>query len=179
MSDDQTVSLDTLKRHLLPVAPNRLYAMVDTAANQNALDFLYSEASLNFDCLFAGELDPDVFEVAPFLIDLEAQPAVLDWMLAGWGQHWLSFIHSPLALGELQMNLRQFTKVRTPDDRVVWFRFYDPRVMRSALPLLDAAQAGAFFASVHLFLCEGEAPNTICRLSFDGAKTTLSSSKLA
>jgi hypothetical protein len=133
---DSTVDLDSLRRQLEPIKPLRLYALVDAAGNQSALDFMYGQETLNFDCLFPGEVEPEVFEVAPFLVDLENQADVLDWLMEGWGNSWVSFLHSTASLDELQIHLRQFTEVRTPEGDVVWFRFYDPSVMRTALPIL-------------------------------------------
>lgn len=171
--------LVSLRKQLLPAEPVRLYAMVDAAGNASALDFLYEHDSLSFDCLFPGDVEPEVFEAAPFLVDLKDQPEVLDWLLEGWGESWVSFVHSESSLAELQIHLRQFTQVRTPDGAVVWFRFYDPNVMRSAIPVLDTEQCAQLFKSVALFLSEGEAPNSLVRLSFDGSKPLVSTIQLA
>jgi hypothetical protein len=173
-----SIDLDSLRKQLLPEAPVKLYAMVDSAANQSALDVLYEHETLNFDCLFPGEVEPDVFECAPFLVELDQQPEVLDWLLQGWGQSWVSFVHSRAPLDVLQMHLRRFTEVRTPNLETVWFRFYDPRVMRTALPVLSAEQSAALFEDVTQFLCEGESSQHLLRMSFDGGKPSVSTVRL-
>jgi Domain of unknown function (DUF4123) len=173
------IDLEALRQQLLPVKPLRLYAMVDAAGNQSALDFMYEQDTLSFDCLFNGEVDPDVFEVAPFLVELDNQPQVLDWLIEGWGDSWVSFLHSEGSLAELQIHLRQFTEVRTPEGDVVWFRFYDPNVMRTALPILTGEQSASLFKEVATFLCEGESPASLVRLSFDGSKPLVSTIPLA
>jgi Domain of unknown function (DUF4123) len=173
------IDIDSLRKQLLPDPPLRLYAMVDAAANQTALDFLYEQDSLSFDCLFAGEVEPDVFEFAPFLVDLDQQPQVLDWLLEGWGGAWFSFVQSELPLEVLQMHLRQFTEIRMPDSQTVWFRFYDPRVMRTTVPVLTGEQCASFFENVKMFVCEGESPQQLLRLSFDGTSPLVSTTRLA
>jgi Domain of unknown function (DUF4123) len=173
------IDLDALRKQLTPSQPLRLFALVDAAGNQSALDFMYEQESLSFDCLFQGEVEPDVFEVAPFLVDLENQPEVLEWLLEGWGNSWVSFLHSESSLDELQIHLRQFTEVRTPDGEVVWFRFYDPSVMRASLPILTPEQCASMFKEVVTFLCEGEDPASLVRLSFDGSKSLVSTTPLA
>jgi hypothetical protein len=173
------VDLVTLRKQLVPAEPLRLYAMVDAAGNASALDVLYENDSLSFDCLFPGDVEPEVFEAAPFLVDLKDQPEVLDWLLEGWGESWVSFLHSELSLAELQIHLRQFTQVRTPDGAVVWFRFYDPSVLRTAIPVLDTDQCKQMFKSVALFLGEGDTPNSLVRLAFDGSKALVSTIQLA
>lgn len=178
MTTDKVIA-GALAAHLQPVAPMRLYAIVDAGVNQGALDFLYAQDSLSFDCLLAGEVDPDVFEVAPFLVDLADQPETLSWLCEGFGQGWISFVHSQADLDGLQAHLRQFTQARLPDGRVVWFRFHDPRVMRVALPAFDQAQAQDVFREVALFMCEGAEPGTLTRLGFDGARVLASTSRVA
>jgi Domain of unknown function (DUF4123) len=168
------IDIDILRGHLTPPISLRLYAIVDAAGNSEALDYLYEQDTLSFDCLFPGDIEPEIFEVAPFLIDLEAQEETLEWLLKSWGQSWFVFLHSPNSLEQLQIHLRQFTQVRTPDEEVVWFRFYDPRVMRTAIPLLTSNQAEAFFEGVETFLCESSAPNSLARITFEGSETLVS-----
>ena len=174
-----TVDPEALRAQLEPIKPLRLYALVDAAGNQDALDFMYEQETLNFQCLFPGDVEPEVFEVAPFLVDLENQAEVVDWLVEGWGSSWVSFLHSTASLDELQIHLRQFTEVRTPEGDVVWFRFYDPNVMRTALPILTSEQGADLFKHVATFLCEGDDPKSLVRLSFDGGKPLKSVVSLA
>jgi hypothetical protein len=46
--------------------------------------------------------------------------------------------------------------VRLPDGRIVFFRFYDPRVQRLFLPSCDAAQAARLFALPSAWSCESD-----------------------
>ena len=169
-----TLNTDLLKSRLQPPAGQRLYAIVDASVNQLALDYLYEQDSLSFDCLLPGDLESDVFEVAPFLVSLKDQPEVLDWLLEGWGEHWLSFVHSPVPLDELQVHLRQFTKIRTDSGQAVFFRFFDPRVLVSVVPTLSADQAGQFFEHIDHFICESADGSQVVRVSFDGAQVSCS-----
>jgi len=43
---------------------------------------------------------------------------------------------------------------------MLW-RFYDPRVLRAALPTCDGRRAAAVFGPVRAFLCPGAAPQTL------------------
>ena len=48
--------------------------------------------------------------------------------------------------------------VQLPERRKAYFRFYDPRVLRTFLPVCDAEQTTAMFAAVSAFVAESEAP---------------------
>ena len=40
-------------------------------------------------CLYRGELQPDMAEVAPYLVKLDRDAPFTDWVLdRGWGNHW-------------------------------------------------------------------------------------------
>ena len=46
-----------------------------------------------------------------------------------------------------------------PDLEPLYFRYYDPRVLRAWLPTCDPAQLAEFFGPVEFFIAEDEAPS--------------------
>jgi len=48
--------------------------------------------------------------------------------------------------------------VKTEDGEQLYFRFYDPRVLRVFLPTCDERQLRDFFGPIDYFLCESEEP---------------------
>jgi hypothetical protein len=48
--------------------------------------------------------------------------------------------------------------VQTEDKEELYFRFYDPRVLRIFLPTCDEDQLNEFFGPVDYFVCEDEDP---------------------
>ena len=135
------------------------YVILDGAQNPQLLDALYADHAPKWRCLFGGQLEPDMATVAPYLVELEPSAAFTRRLLAeGWGQNWGVFLTSQLALPALWRHVRQQVHVYGPDMESLFFRFYDPRVMRNYLPTCPVAQLGEFFGPVDFYIAEGEAP---------------------
>src|SRR5471032_2443991 len=110
-------------------------------------------------CLFTGHLEPDMAVVAPYLVELEHSSAFTRRLLAeGWGQNWGVFLTSQLALPALWRHVRQQVHVYGPKMEPLFFRFYDPRVMRNYLPTCSPKQLGEFFGPVDFYIAEAEEP---------------------
>jgi Domain of unknown function (DUF4123) len=159
---------DILVKNLRPASADlRLYSIVDAAANNDILDYLYSVETLSFDCLFPGDVEPDIFEVAPFLVDLSDHPEVLRKLLDSWGQAGCIYLHSKHDLETLQRLLRPLTQAILPSGEPHFFRFYDPRVMRTAVLDLFPQQAAPFFEGVNAYLVEGGNAKKMLTIHFE------------
>ena len=151
-----------------PAVQNRLwqeagdmpaYVILDGAQNPSLLDALYADHAPRWRCLFTGQLEPDMATVAPYLVELEHSSAFTRRLLAeGWGQNWGVFLTSQLALPALWRHVRQQVLVYGPDMESLYFRFYDPRVMRNYLPTCPQQQLGEFFGPVDFYFAEAEEP---------------------
>jgi len=133
---------------------------------------LRQPAAPRSECLYRGELAPDLAEVAPYLVELPRSGPFLDELLSGWGRHWGVYLLVPEALdfAALRRHLRRLNLVRGAHDEPLLFRWYDPRVLRLLAPLMNAAQLDGLFGPVHRFVLEGDAPGTGLELTrFDGA----------
>ena len=77
---------DTFRKRLWHEATERVaYAVLDGAQNKSLLDWLFSADPPKFECLFAGELDPDIAEVAPYLVQLAPETRFTQELIeAGW-----------------------------------------------------------------------------------------------
>ena len=63
-------------------------------------------------CLYRGELEPDMAEVAPYLVILELDAPFTDWVLSqGWGKHWGIFGIAQGGLPSLRKHFRNFLTV--------------------------------------------------------------------
>ncbi len=147
------------------------FAVLDGASNEGLLDVLYGDNRPKFECLFTGELAADMAYVAPYLAELNEGSEFARWAVeGGWGKHWGIFVLSQAELPELWRHLRSLTKIFDPEGRPMYFRFYDPRVLRQFLPTCDAAQLKAIFGPVERFILEGATPGEGLGLSLqDGA----------
>ena len=63
----------------------------------------------------------------------------------------------------VRSHLRSIFKVYDEQGTMFYFRFYDPRVIRTYLPTCTAKECRQFFGPVRSYLVEGEAPGTMLR----------------
>lgn len=145
-----------------------VFAILDGASAPNLVKSLY-EHEPEYCCLYRGELEPDMAAVAPYLVRLESESKFTELVLTeGWGAHWGSFLVTPANLRTLRDHFRAFHTVELPDQRTVLFRYYDPRILRTFLPVCNGAELGAFFGPVQKFVVEGETPESGIKFSLAG-----------
>jgi hypothetical protein len=135
------------------------FVILDGAQNDTLLPALHADGAPRWRCLFAGELEPDMAAVAPYLVELDPSAAFTRRLLAeGWGQNWGVFLTSATPLPALWRHLRALTTVYGPELDPLFFRFYDPRVLLSFLPTCGAEQLAGFFGPVGFFIAEDVDP---------------------
>jgi hypothetical protein len=149
------------------------FAVLDGAGIPNLLDRLYAHPQPEFACLFRGELPADVAEVAPYLVRLERDSEMLQWIVSAWGKAWGIFVVAPdtLDLAAVRRHLRKLNLVSGADGSTLMFRYYDPRVMRTFLPLSEPQQRLDVFGPLRRIVVEAEQPD-LCQvfaLTNDGA----------
>jgi hypothetical protein len=66
-------------------------------------------------------------------------------VVRAWGNHCLLFLLSASPFRALRMHLKDLLRVRDPDGNLLYFRYYDPRVLRTFLSLCTPEQRGQFF----------------------------------
>ena len=136
-------------------APTRMYGVVDTARDPRLYPLVIR--CPRHTCLFAGELEAPLKEVAPYLVEMtNDSPMWLQWRDDGWGQAWGIVIWSSLDLQTLRKHLRQFLLAQLPDGQIALFRFYDPRVWRDFWPTCSAEQQSQWLAGLSEVVAESE-----------------------
>ena len=138
-----------------PESGLRAYAVVDGAARLDLLATLF-DLDAEHVCLFIGQLDPEVAAVAPWLVALDGPDGAFSALAEGWGGAQAIFVRSAAPIAPLRRHFRTLTMVETPDRKTVFFRFYDPRVLRSVVPIFTPAQRARLFGkAVEAYFCEG------------------------
>lgn len=131
------------------------YAVLDGAQNENLLDLLGRQDAPEHVCLLTGELEPDMAEVAPYLVNLRPDCPFTDWLMEeGWAQNWGIFLASPEDLHRVWLHLRRQVMVYGPQLEPLYFRFYDPRVLRGFMRRCEGDRLEGFFGAVSCFLAE-------------------------
>lgn len=144
----------------------KVYAVLDGASVPN-LQQLFIDHKVEHVCLYRGELEPDMAEVAPYLAHLPADSAFTRQFLEeGWNHHWGVLALSKSDLRVLRTHFRKFLMVYDPDGKPLYFRYYDPRVLRIYLPTCNAEELKTVFGPVEAFVLEGETPKVSLRFTY-------------
>ena len=150
---------------------DRIYAVLDGASIPDLRMKLYEMRPQHY-CLYRGELEPDIAEVAPYLVRMVAGTDFSNWVLTeGWGKHWGIFAQSRYSLEEMRKHLRTFLTVHDETGKPLLFRYYDPRVLRAFLPTCNEEELKNFFGIILNFALEDENPQVM--LSFFSPKGEL------
>lgn len=122
-------------------------------------------------CLYAGTLPWQLQMAAPYLVELEAQDRLTDFVLQhGWGNAWGIFLHADSTMNQLRKHFRSLLRVRDESGRKLIFRYYDPRVFREYLPSCWTEELRTVFGPVKRYLMESGDTPTLLEFAFDGVR---------
>lgn len=135
----------------------RFYCLLDGARIFGEMDTA-KRLQPEFLSLYMGENDEKLKLVAPYLFSYQAQSEFENWFLEnGWGNSWGIFIETTANLQELRTHLRKFLFVKSESGKDLYFRYYDPRVLRIFLPTCSEEQLQFFFGPIKKIICEDKA----------------------
>lgn len=142
------------------------FLLLDSARMSDAIEQAKEFAGeKSFICLYKGLAEERLSGVAPYLFSYDSQEFGEWHMKAGWGNAWGLFVSADLSLQDLSRHFRRFLMVKTEEGKQLYFRFYDPRVLRIFLPTCDTQQLKDFFGPIHFFFMEDEDPNFALKFS--------------
>jgi hypothetical protein len=148
-----------------------VFAVLDGGSVPDLLDKLYGAQRPEFECLYTGDIKPDLAEVAPYLVRLEPKSEFTEWVIGeGWGKHWGVFVVAPVDFLAMRHHLRRFLMVHGSDGKLFYFRYYDPRVLRTYLPSCNAGELTELFGPVKTWALEGEDPGALLRFDLADGK---------
>jgi hypothetical protein len=112
-------------------------------------------------------MEPDMQEVAPYLVELREGDPFADWVIEnGFGRHWGIVLRSRLEHDQARRRFRKLLFARGDDGDSLFFRFYDPRVFREFIPRCTEPDLWPWFDDVDCYLVEAGAPApTLLRIS--------------
>jgi hypothetical protein len=140
--------------------PGRLFAIVD-ASRDERVRVLLRESPARHRSLFDGWQGDALAEGAPFLVELGPSPhpeLIGDLVVEGWHTEdqrrdgdggWAVFLSAPdgREFEAVRRHLRKFLMVDLDRDKV-YFRFYDPRVLRAFVPTCTPAERREFLSDL-------------------------------
>ncbi len=144
-------------------AGRRLYGLVDAGRDHGVLTLLYSfDAPMR--SLYEGDSEASLGPSGPYLVELTEQDDLLKALLrGGWGQAWGLFATSAGDFDEVRKHFRSLLMVkRQSDGSELYFRFYDPRVLRIFIPTCSAEQLPKMFGPIDAYFVESEQQQPLC-----------------
>ena len=126
-------------------------------------------------CLLSGELEPDMQEVAPYLVRILPNTPFTDWVLAEcWGKNWGIFAQTRETVIEMRKHFESLITVYDEQGTPMMFRYYDPRVWRQFLPTCQPQEIKTIFGKIDAFFVESEDKESLIRyeISEEGVKET-------
>jgi len=148
-----------------------LWALVDAARDSQILAFLDTLDKTAYQSLYQGQAAEQLAGFAPYLITLSANPAGLARLIdSGWGNSWGIYLTSKSPVQPLHQHLRQFLLIKNQSGKQLYFRFYDPRVLRQFLPTCTPTQLKDFFGPIDDFFLEGANSEQLLHWQLSGFK---------
>lgn len=158
-----------LRREVFASGDGATYMLIDGASVPTLMDRLYDDQP-TFSCLLTGPLEPDMQEVAPYLVELRDGEPFADWVLDnGFGQHWGIVLRSRLEHDQARRRFRKLLFARSDEGDSLFFRFYDPRVFREFIPRCTEPDLWPWFDDIDCYLVEAAGPDQrLLRISAHG-----------
>ena len=168
---DEKVVTRSLVKYLFSQPETNVYAVLDGASIEQLPQLFWEHEPENI-CLYRGELEPDMAAVAPYLVKLEYDHPFTKLVCEkGWGKHWGIFAITPAEVNirDMRKHFRRFLMVYSPENKLIYFRYYDPRVLRVYLPTCNAEEIKYVFGPVGSYITEDE-DSTVLQFSLDEGK---------
>lgn len=110
-------------------ADSKTYAVIDGASTPMLLGKL---SETNHACLFRGELSLDLAESAPYLVELIENSVFSTWLIGyNFQKKCCIFIKSKIDFFDMRKHCRLLLKAKLPNDHFVYFRYYDPTILKT------------------------------------------------
>jgi hypothetical protein len=139
----------------LQAEPEPLFAVLDAARDRRVLEVL-RESVEEYRSLYEGIKGEALAEQAPYLARLPRGSRLLEQVvLEGWGRGWGIYLTCRRPFKDVRTHLRRFLMVENQETgRPMYFRFYDPQMLRAALPAFTPRQKEQLFGEIGAFLVE-------------------------
>lgn len=141
------------------------YAILDGAQLPDLPQRLHT-SGLEYICLYRGQIPDDLAQVAPYLVMLKRDDNFTKFILEqGWGKAWGIYARAEATIGlqGIRRHFRTFLMVERPGGGPMYFRYYDPRIMRVYLPTCNRDEQRIVFGPLDSYVIEDDAPDRLMR----------------
>jgi pSer/pThr/pTyr-binding forkhead associated (FHA) protein len=141
----------------LAAEDGHLYAILDSTRTPRIIELLRESVEYSRS-LYEGDEGDALWEAAPYLVELPDKRSRLVKALVTEGlvRRWGIFVVSSRRFKDVRRHFRRFLMVQDEVGERMYFRFYDPVVLRAFLPTCTAVQSAEFFQEIDALLAEGD-----------------------
>jgi pSer/pThr/pTyr-binding forkhead associated (FHA) protein len=141
----------------LHAEPYPLHAIVDAARDPRIVTLLHGSVD-RYQSLFDGARGRAIDDQAPYLVELRDDSDLCGHLCAeGWGRRWASYLTSRRPFTEIRRHLRRLLMVEDEETgESMYFRFYDPAVLRVFLSAAERRHRETMFDGIESYVLEGE-----------------------
>lgn len=146
----------SVKPSHLSMAREPLYFVLDGAREPSGTAAMLSSA-VQSGSLYDGQAAEEMGSFGPHLVALPDDPAGRErWVRTIWGRNLGVFLTCSLPFEAVRRHLRRFLLVMLEGGRKVYFRYYDPRVLRRFLPTCTPDEWAQFFGPIAAYYTESD-----------------------
>jgi hypothetical protein len=171
-------SLARLESSIWPKGFSRdAWMIVDAARDQRIFGLLLECFYSQHTCLFDGSLPPALKVAAPYLVQLDYDDRkTRRFITQAWNNSWGVVLRCDTRPETLKRHLQALLIARDESGNHLFFRYYDPRVLRVYLPTCTPDELRTVYGPINCFYIEDENPNSMFefRLARDLVKKTWS-----
>lgn len=136
------------------VPPMQTYAILD-AAKVTHLPEVLEDSELEHRCLFKGKAYDDLKNVAPWIVRLEDGNTFTRNLFTSSDAYWHLwdnepgiYVRSRASLDDMWRHFRKFTKIKDEAGNWFYFRFWEPRWLRTVLRDMDGDGSERFLSGI-------------------------------
>lgn len=144
-----------------PRQNQQIFAILDGARDEQIYP-LVSNSQRPYACLYLEPLTDKLRAAAPYLIELDKTYTRM-LIEKSWGASWGIYLRcdTPVSINALRHQYRKLNRVTGPEGKRLFFRYYDPRVLRTYLPTCYLAELDYFFGPVTDIFMEGDSAQSL------------------
>jgi hypothetical protein len=135
-----------------------IYMILDGARNKKIYSRIKEHSRDVYTCLYEGRLPEPLRFAAPYLVELHKDDFTRWLLKEAWGDSWGIFLIANTTISSVRRHLRRFLIVEGPNNKQMYFRYYDPRVFRTYLPSCNPEELDTIFGPIESFILEDEDP---------------------
>lgn len=158
-----------------------VFAILDGAKNHKIYSFVHN-SGLASSCLFSGKMSYAMTRAAPHVVELERyHPSTLELLELMWGNRCGIIVTADKAKGMkgVRNHCRRISKVMSPAKRPLYFRFYDPEILKVMLPVCAVEEVQYLTGPMnHIFLEKTGSSEVACHTMYRDAVSGAIAEKL-